>query len=470
MFRSALLILSGNAFGSLMLLVRNLVVARLISVEDYGIAATFAIAMAIVEMITALGLHQLIVQDNKGNDPQLQAGLQGFHLLRGLFSSLVLLAMAAPIARFLGIAEVAGAYQLLALMPAMNGLTHFDIYRLQRKMRYLPSILSSSLPALLSVLMIWPLYSLFGDYRVMLWSVLAQSAMTVAVSHLMAERAYRLAFDRAVMLRAFRFGWPLLLNNILLFAVFQGDKLIVGRELGMAVLAIFAMGFSLTLTPTLVAAKSAQSFFLPQLSASKDDAARFAHLAMATLQTSLVNGLLVVLVVALAGKPVVLALLGQKYAALVPFLTWLAILQAMRVFKAGSSVVALARGQTGNAMIANLFRAASLGLSWYVAARGGDLFAVICIAMAGEAVGYPVSLWLVRRRSGLRLGPMLWPLVTASLFLAATAVLAGLPGLRPATEGLWPAAAITVLFLLCLATLRDLRQYVVGRRVSRYSE
>src|SRR5690606_17581404 len=154
MFRSALLILSGNAFGSLMLLVRNLVVARLISVEDYGIAATFAIAMAIVEMITALGLHQLIVQDSEGNDPRLQSGLQGFHLLRGLFSSLVLLAMAGPIARFLGIAEVAWAYQVLAMMPAMNGLMHFDVYRLQRKMRYLPSILPASLPALLSVLMI----------------------------------------------------------------------------------------------------------------------------------------------------------------------------------------------------------------------------------------------------------------------------------------------------------------------------
>ena len=44
MIRKALALLSGNAFGSLMLLVRNLVVARLISVEDYGIAATFAIS------------------------------------------------------------------------------------------------------------------------------------------------------------------------------------------------------------------------------------------------------------------------------------------------------------------------------------------------------------------------------------------------------------------------------------------
>ena len=56
MLRSALLILSGNAAASILTLARNLIVARLISVENYGIAATFAIAMAVVEMASALGI------------------------------------------------------------------------------------------------------------------------------------------------------------------------------------------------------------------------------------------------------------------------------------------------------------------------------------------------------------------------------------------------------------------------------
>ena len=85
MFKSAMLLLSGNIFGAIMLLARNLVVARLTTIEDYGIAATFAISMAVVEMMTTLGLHQMIIQDSKGDDPDLQAGLQGFHLLRALF-------------------------------------------------------------------------------------------------------------------------------------------------------------------------------------------------------------------------------------------------------------------------------------------------------------------------------------------------------------------------------------------------
>lgn len=469
MFKSALLLLSGNAFGSLMLLARNLVVARLISVEDYGIAATFAISMAIVEMITTLGLHQMIVQDSKGNDPELQAGLQGFHLLRAVLSGLMLFFLAGPIAQFMGIPEVTWAYQMLALIPVMNGLMHFDNYRLQRQMKYLSSILSSSIPAFLSVLMIWPLFSLFADYRVMLFSVLAQSAMTVIASHVLAERRYRLSLNTIVMRRAFSFGWPLLLNNILLFAVFQGDKLIVGRELGLAALAIFAMGFALTLTPTLVAAKSAQSFFLPQLSASKDDSKRFSRLSMATLQTSLANGLLVVFVVVLVGKPVVFFLLGQKYIDLLPYLTWLAILQSLRVFKAGSSVVALALGQTSNAMIANMCRAASLGVAWYVAAHGGDLFAIIWIAIAGEAVGYLVSLALVH----FRLKQPIKPMIAPNLLGLATLGMAGLHGGLAEGEGSpqgWALAALALLFIASLATMRDLRHYILKRTINKYSE
>ena len=469
MFKSALLLLSGNIFGSVMLLARNLIVARLISVEDYGIAATFAISMAIVEMMTTLGLHQMIVQDSKGNDPDLQAGLQGFHLLRAIFSGLTLFLLAGPIARFMGIPEVIWAYQMLALIPVMNGLMHFDNYRLQLQMKYMSSILSSSVPAFLSVLMIWPLFRLFGDYRVMLFSVLAQSAMTIIASHILAERPYRLSLNTDVMGRAFRFGWPLLLNNILLFAVFQGDKLIVGRELGLATLAIFAMGFTLTLTPTLVAAKSAQSFFLPQLSASKDDPARFSRLSMATLQTSLANGLLVVFVVALVGKPVVFFLLGQKYIDLLPYLTWLAILQSLRVFKTGSSVVALALGQTSNAMIANLCRLASLCVAWYVAAHGGDLYAIIWIATAGETVGYLVSLALVH----FRLKQPIRPMIAPNLLGVATLGMAGLHAVLSAGESAlqgWALAGIALLFVLSLAAMRDLRHYILKRTLNKYSE
>lgn len=467
MIRSALLIVSGNATTSLLLFARNLIIAHLISVPDYGIAATFAIAMAVVEMMSALGLQQQIVQSKDGDDPRFQAALQGFQVLRGVILSGVLFLLAGPIAAFMLVPDVAWAYQVMALVPVLNALTHFDTFRMNRHMEFWRMTLTGVVPALASVLVIWPLSHWFGDYRVMLYAIIVQAALSAVVSHLVAQRRYWLVLDRRLMAQSLAFGWPLLVNGILLFAVFNGDKVIVGRELGMETLAIFAMGFTLTLTPTLVMAKSVQNFFLPLLSAAARDGAppgRFDQLAAATLQIAILNGSLMVLVIFLIGDPVVHGLLGVKYAALLPLLELLAVQQSLRVFKTGGAVVALARGKSGNAMIANLFRLLTLPVAWVVLLQGGTLITTIWIAIAGEIMGYVASLLLVHFRLGIALRPIALPLLAAAALLGVSVSGPSAQALIGPSWHLWLSLIMLGLFVLELGSMAALRRFVSRRR------
>jgi O-antigen/teichoic acid export membrane protein len=330
-------------------------------------------------------------------------------------------------------------------------------------MQFWPVILSAAVPALVSLLAVFPLAVFYGDYRVMLWAIVIRAAMIALTSQIVAKRRFQLVLDRAIMAQSVRFGWPLLVNGALMFAVFQGDKLIVGRELGMATLAIFAMGFTLTLTPTLVMAKSAQNFFLPQLSAIDRDtpagAARFQTLAMVAMQVSLLNAALLVVIFVLVGAPVVSFLLGEKYAPLLPLLAPLAVMQGLRVAKAGGAMVALSCGHTRNAMQANLMRIATLPLVWMAVVQGAGLLTVIAIASCGEIAGYLLSLYLVRRKPGVSLRQMIWPVVLVALLMAAAIGLPLLPAL-PA----WVAWGIpTVLMLFVLLSMKALRDYVLRR-------
>lgn len=470
MYSKAALLLSGNITSALLTLLRNLLVARLISVEDYGIAATFAVAMTMVEMLSAFGLQQQIIQ-SKTDDPNWQSALQGFQLLRAVISAAVLFVAAGPIASFLGVPEVAWAYQVLALAPILNGLVHLDIYRLHRSMIYLPSVLTLAVPALVSLISIWPLYLAFGDYRVMLWAVLLQFAVMAGISLVVSERSFRLRLDRAVIAQAMGFGWPLLLNNILLFLVLNGEKLVIGRELGMAALAVFAMGFTLTLTPTLVMARSVQSFFLPQLSAVQDEDARFQPLARTTIEVNLFNGMLLVVAVVLLGEPFVALVLGDKYADLVPLMVWLAILQALRVCKTGGAVVSLARAKTENAMVANAFRVLTLPVSWWVAVRIGDLMLVIWIAALGEFLGFVASLVLVRWRAGVMLANLRPAFAAISVLLVTATLYAAHPD-WPALAALLPRWLLAVICVGCLATcpwtMRNARAYLKARQMQKF--
>lgn len=463
------MLVSGNAFGSALLLVRNLIIARLISPEDYGIASTFAVAMSIVEMLSYLGLNQMIVVDRDGDDPAVQRAMQGFQVLRGVISSLILFAIAIPYARFLGVGHVAWAYQVIAFIPLVNGLQHFDMHRLKRHMNFRPWIVTQAVPPLVSVLALWPLAVLYGDYRIMLVSLFVQAGSMVALSHVMAERRYALSFDFGLIRRATVFGWPLLLNGVLLFGVFNGERLIVGRELGMSQLAVFSMAITLTLTPTLVLAGAAQSLFLASLSAARDRPESFRWLGVAATEAGLAIGIALVLGVVLVGGPVVHLLLGPKYAAILEILVPMTVMQAIRVAKTGGSTVALARERSGNAAAANLIRVLSLPISWYAVTHTGHVLTVIYIATAAEVAGYLVSLRLAAKRTGLQLTPLVLPSLLSAAACAAALMDAHY---YPPQTGLiahldWTRWFVAAFCLAALLSMSALRGYLWRRFRSR---
>lgn len=419
MFKKALMLVSGNAFASALSLVRNLAIARLVSPEDYGIASTFAISMSIVEMMSYLGLQQLMIVDKDGDVPHVQAAAQGFQVLRGCLSSTILFLISGLYAAFLGIEQVAWAFQIIALVPFFNGFQHFDQHRLKRHMNFRPSVLTSALPPLFSVLSVWPAYLLWPDFRVMLVSIFTQALSMVLVSHLTAERRYQLAWDRWLVRRAIEFGWPLLLNGVLLFAIFNGDRLIIGRELGMTTLAIFSMGFTLTLTPTLVLANSMQTFFVPMLSREVDNRPAFQTLSEAAIEGGVVIGLLLILGTSLLGGPIVHILLGSKYEGLLPFLVQLGIMQGLRVAKSGPSLIALSRGRNGLSIWANIPRILTLPVAWVVVLRTGNIESVIGVGIAAEGLGLMIALWTTRTRLGVHLRHLVLPM---ALFFGFAAV------------------------------------------------
>ena len=460
--RGAFLLLTGNGAFWLASFVRNLVVARLLSVEDYGIATTFALTAMLVEMASQIGLKQLIVQAEEGEEPRFQSALQGFHLLRGIAAAILLLALAEPIARFLGVPEIAWAYHVVALVPLLQGFTHFDVYRFERRFQYRPGILMLSLASLTSLAAVWPLFWLFGDWRVMLAAILLQEGLQAALSHVMARRPYRARLDPALVRRAVRFGWPLLLNGLLMFAVFHGEKLIAGRELGLAALGIFSMGVTLTLTPTLLGTKTLQSLLLPRLSRAGGD--RFRQFAVTACEASALVAILTVAGVALLGPVFILIVLGPKFEPLLPLLVPLGVAMGVRMMKTGPSVVALSRARSTLPMLAQLPRLASIALAWVVLIRGGDLLDLALIAVAGELAGVVLAFWLMRGVEGAPAGwlgrggtaPILLMLAVLGADLlrrhpAAEGLSARLPG-SPTPETLvWLAVALMLLWGLVLA-------------------
>ena len=471
MLRRILLLMSGNAFRAALLFIRTIIVIRLISVADVGIASTFMIAVSVVQMLSDLGLGQFTIQNDRGGDPEFQKAMQGFQLLRGLTGSLLLLLIAHPMALFLGNGDLAWTYQVIAVMPLLFGLRHFDMNRFQRRMIYWPSFVCNLVGPVVGLLVLWPLDWMFNDYRVVLFALVIQESLTTILTHLVAERPYRVNLQRKLMKEGVRFGWPLLLNGLLLFLVLQGEKLVVGRELGMATLGIFTMALALVQEPSMALQRTITQFQLPQLAANKADDAGFTRMATVTVQANLLGAVILCLAVQLFGEILVLTALGPHYAPAIPLLVLINIVQALRGARGCTAQVALARAKTGNALAGNLPRALSIPLSFYALTQGGGVATVLVIAAFAETVGFGIGLWLMRTRTGVGLRQLIPALATFALFLTVLGLHGPLGGganalLSPAlANGLLVGA--TGLFLV---SILPLWRYLWKREMSGYND
>lgn len=460
MFKSGILLSGGNILAALLGLVRNIVIARLLSVEDFGIASTFAITMAIIEMTSNVALDRLIVQAKDGEDSKFQATLHTIQVVRGVLGSAILLLIAHPVALLFGIPDIAWAYQVLAIVPLVRGLAHLDMFRMQREMRFLPFVSVELTSQAFATIAAFLLAIKLNDYRAMLFALVIQQLIYLTMSHVVARKRYELGWASDIARRALQYGWPLLLNGLLMFGIFQGDRVIVGSVIGLTELGWFSAAFTLTLVPTLVIGKTLNSYFLPLLSNSQNDTASFQEKGLVTIQAAILLGVGLSMFFFAVGEWFFLSLFGPKYTPALEVLLLLSVMQAIRNYKAGPSIIALSTAHTNIPLIANVLRGLAIPVIWIVASKTGDLVSIVLIAMLAEVLGLVVSFFLLKTKIGFPIGPLV-PCVFVSFSLLSLVVLAEWVGLGN-TMGCWTKIALSLCALAPLiASMPSLRNWAL---------
>lgn len=397
---------------------RNLILARLLGPDNMGVAATLAVTLSLLEMTSDLAADRLLLQAEDGDEPGLQAAAQVVEFVRGALIAAVIVALAGPIARLFGVPEAAWAYRLLGLAPLLRGLVHLDAKRLVRIHRYRPLIMIDLGSQALAMAIAWPLAHATGDYFAALWVIIAQVGAYALISHLVAARRYSWGMTRDAWRRIVAFGWPLLINGLLMFGIFQGDRLIVGVFYDMGTLGVFSVAFALAMMPTMMAARIATPLVLPSLARSRDNPAQFGRrYGVAMEVVSVLTSAYLCLVIG-AGGAIMGGLYGEEYRGGGPYLAVLAGMQALRIIRIVPTLGAMAMGDTRNAPLANLWRLMSLPGALAAAALGAPVVWVIVAGIGGELLATAASMVRLSRLQSVPLRTA-WPVMGVSVGLVA---------------------------------------------------
>ena len=403
------LMMGGQMLGLGMSFIRNIIVARLISTDDFGIASTFFISISLFEMISNLSVDRLLVQAEDGDGPEFQATAQAFQALRGAANSLLMFLLAWPFSRLFDIPQALWAFQCVALVPLIRGFVHLDPKRLHREMRFGRDVLSELLPQTVALALAWPLAKWFGNYAAMLWLLVAQAAAMVIVSQVTSVRRYAWAWNRALFARMAKFGWPLLLNGVLMFLIWQGDRVLVGSAYDMTQLALYSVAMTVTAAPTDLLSRASSVVLLPPLARAQNNAERFAELYGFLAQALSLGGIVVAVFFIILGPGLVELLYGARYAGVGPFIGWFAVMQMLRLIRTVPTTAALAKGDTIACLLANFGRAACLPLLVMLAFCEQPLVWLVVAGCLGELLALIIILQRVSVAHGLKritsLGP-----------------------------------------------------------------
>lgn len=417
-------IIQGCAF------LQNIIVARVIGVENFGIASVFSITIAIFNMIGSLSVDRLLIQAKDGNEERFQSAAHAIQSLRGVTSALLIAVCAGPIASLFGVPQATWAFRCLALVPLFAGFTHLDNQRVQREFKYGRSVLNDVAQRAIPALLAWPVAMWIRDYSAMLWLVLLQGLLGMCGSFAVAERRYRWHWDRVYIKRFLTFGFPLIANAVLLFGIYQGDRFLIGtaaKTVGSHIytlkdLGVYSAAMSLTLTPMLTLSNISSSLLLPVFSHFQSQLQEFKRrYNICTQLVVLVSGFLTLPMI-LAGRWIVVALYGHAYVEAGTFIGWLAAGQAVRMARIPPTIAAMAFGDTTNAMFSNLVRFSALIGTFVVIVKGGSLAWIAAFGCGGEVLGLVVCLWKLQRDHGI---PKLFA-VKAVLALIAIMSFAGI--------------------------------------------
>jgi len=448
--RGALWASSGYGAVQVIRLGANLLLARWLAPEAFGVLAIANSVQIGLQMLSDVGIGPSIIRHESGRDPRFLNTLWTLQIARGLMLSLAAVGVATPLASLYGVPELQGLLALIALGGMAGSFSSTSLHTLPREQRL----------ARLNLLEIGIQLVAYGTMLSVAWHTrsmwslaiggLVHGVLRSVLSHLVLPgHRHRLAWDAEALRDVLRFGRWIVLSTLITFLAGQSDRLMLGLLAPLSAVGVYAIASGLALLPREVAGRLADAVILPYLSRCVRNDPKGLSEALDRVRSLLLPiGLLISAALA-TGAPVFFRLLyDERYSDAIELAPVIVLLGWIGATQVPVQRALLALGHSQPLAAANLARWA-VGLAASLAAYPslgltGFVFGLCLGAAAGAAVLHHAA-----RRQGLDV----WLKDVAYVAFLAVIVFSTLASQSPATRALSHALSESVALAVAMTLL-----------------
>ena len=395
-------------------LISTLILARLLGPSDFGIVAMALSFIAMAELLTAFGFDVAIIQTQGATEEHYNTAWT-CNVLLNLGVTLLMLAMAVPIADFYHKPEVAWVVCALAFGPLISGAENIGVVAFRKELDFRREFRFQVSRKLIGFMIVVPLALILRNYWALVIGTLVSKTAGTAISYLM--HPFRPRFTLARLRELFNFSRWLLFNNLIGFFKERSSDFVIGRMFGPAALGSYNVAYELAHLPSSEIGAPINRALLPGFAKMEpQDVGNAYASALGVLAILTLPAAAVIFVVAPYLVPVVL---GQQWLSAVPLMQTLAFNGALLLFHASIGAVLMGRGFAGRVSVANASYVVVLAVMLTVLAPRFGVVGAAYGVLATTVIATPIYLYQIRR--GLGVGAMVFaraiarPLVSALL-------------------------------------------------------
>ena len=308
-----------NIVGGGIIFVVNIVLARLLTPDDYGLIGILTIFIAVFNSIVDSGFTNALIRKKIAQDID-YCTVFYTNLILSVLLALILYLCAHPIASFFEREELVSMTQVMSSIVIINAfalvqnvnLTRNLNFKTQAKITFIASVVSGVLGIF------------FALYGFGVWALVIQQISFRLFKTLLLWFFIRwtpsLAFSLSSLQEMWSFGWKLLVSSLIATVWSEIYQVVVGKCYSPKTLGLYTRAgqFSRLFSSNLTSVIQRVSF--PVLSSIQDDKERLKNGYQRIIRNTMLPTFVLMIGMAACAKPMVLCLIGEKWLGCVAFL------------------------------------------------------------------------------------------------------------------------------------------------------
>lgn len=389
----------GFGGGQFLRLLSNLILTRLLVPEAFGLMTLVTLFIVGLKLFSDVGIGQSILRSPRGDEQLFLDTAWSLDLIRGGILWVLAWLLAAPVARFYDIPELAQLIPVTATVLLIGGLEPTKVDSAARHM-HLGRVTGFELLSQLCgiVVMVVLAYATRSVWALVVGQIVASVVRLALMMRGLPGEGNRFRIDRSALNELLSFGVWIFLSTVAGYVVAQGDKLVLSKFLTLDMLGIYNIGYFLAAVPVMLGATLVARMMIPlyRERPPADSAENFVKLRQFRFLLS--AGLIAMgLFLSLIGVWLVELLYDPRYRLAGPVLVLLPLAFLPQLIVQTYDQIALTVGDSRIYCAVSVAR----GLLMLVCVAAGAAWLGLKGAILGQALtyllSYPMVAWLARR-------------------------------------------------------------------------